>query len=65
MIISTRLGFISKFKTYIRENQMSFLDWPGNSPNLNTIELLWNIVIVKKQDGLYNKLNLRYSCLQK
>lgn len=27
---------------------MTVLDWPGNSPNLNPIELLWNIVIVKK-----------------
>ena len=32
---------------FFQENQVSVLDWPGNSPNLNPIENLWAIVTGK------------------
>ena len=34
----------SLIKTYKTENEIQSLDWPGNSPDLNPIENLWNLM---------------------
>ena len=37
-------------KSFLREKNIDFLDWPGNSPDLNPIENLWHVMKNKVAD---------------
>lgn len=37
-------------KSYLQEKNVAVLDWPGNSPDLNPIENLWQVMKNKVAD---------------
>ena len=38
-------------KTWLSEENIPTLEWPGNSPNLNPIESAWNVMKKKVQEA--------------
>ena len=51
LLCMTRLRVIFSNSTsrYIRDRGIEIVDWPGNSPDMNPIENIWNVM--KKQIG--------------
>lgn len=47
-------------KAFIREQSLSVLDWPANSPDINPIENLWHIVKKKVSDTRYSNEGALY-----
>ncbi len=50
-------------KNWFNDNDVTVLDWPANSPDLNPIENLWSIVKRKMRDTRPNKQGLKYFTL--
>ena len=55
---------VRSVKDMIRENGWTMIDWPGNSPDLNTIENLWNFIRDKLEQYLTNLPDLKREILK-
>lgn len=46
-----------KVKKWFADNDINLMDWPGNSPDLNPIENLWQIIKAKIREATYERIS--------